>query len=122
MKFNIAAIKQNAMTNRLGNLDLIRDYGLSHYDVFDSRFSECGGYEIFIDITPGSLNLRSGKYGYALEVQIFSILPGVDLEGDGYHDQMIESLERTLVQNRADLWRIISRTVRNANQKVKASQ
>ena len=122
MKFNIEAIKKNATENRMGNLDLIRDYGHTHYSVFDSQFSECGKYEIFIDITPGRLNLTTGKSGYAVEVEILSVTPGADLESDGYHGEMIADLERSLVQTRADLWRMVTNTIRNAKQNIKGNK
>lgn len=119
MKFNMTSIKKNAKENSTGNLDLIRDFGHPHYAVFDSQISECGKYEIFVDIAPGRLNLTTGKSGYALEVEINSITPGADLESDGYHGEQVASLERTLVQTRADLWALVSRTISHAQKKAK---
>lgn len=122
IKFDREAMKKYATENRLSNLDLIRDYGHPDYSVFIAEFSECNKYEIFINIDSGRYNHKTHKWGYAVEVRIWSIEEGADLESDSYHDQLMAECERTRLDLRSDVWRLVGRMIKEASQKAKAQK
>ena len=119
IKFDRDAMKKYATENRLSNLDLIRDYGHPDYAVWIAEFSECNKYEIFVDIEPGRYNHQSRKYGYAVEVRIWSIEEGADLDSDSYHDQLMAECDRVRLDLRSDIWRLVGRMIKEASQKAK---
>lgn len=122
IKFDREAIKKEATENRLSNLDLIRNYGHPSYSIFIAQFSECNQYEIFIEIDPGRYDHRANKWGYGVGVRIWSIEEGADLETDCYHDQLMAECERTRIDLRSDIWRLVGRMIKEASQKAKAEK
>lgn len=121
LKFNMASIKDDATNNRLSNLDLIRDYAHPDYNIFASDITEDKKAEIYIYIESGRRK-SSGKYGYKVQVRVFSIIDNVtdeDLETDGYTDEMLAECDWVYCDTRSEIWFAVNSVIRRAREAYK---
>lgn len=116
MKFNIEQIKAAAQ-NELEHIYL---YGHPSYRVFESQFSECGKFEILVEVSPAGVNFSTGKHGYRLEASIHRIEEGADLESDSYWEETTAEIDGFTTSRRAEIWNEVSKMITRAKKNEKA--